>query len=177
MNWRYIPVFAFVTLATFVLHEGAHWAIGEALGYDMWVRVNSAGLVTGDYVNDWHRSLVSIAGPVVTIAQGVIGYILVWVRRSYAAFIVLFTALMMRVLASVVSLNNLNDEARVSEAMGMNMWVLPGVVVGSLLLLTIFAGVKLRLGWRSWIFCWIAASLCLMGVVLSEPWLPTLGAA
>ncbi len=47
MRVSLVPLFAFVVAFTFAVHEGAHWAMGEALGYDMWVRVNSAGLASG----------------------------------------------------------------------------------------------------------------------------------
>lgn len=67
MNWRHIPLFILITIATYLLHEGGHWAMGEILGYDMWVNINSAGLARGEYRAEWHAQLVSAAGPIVTL--------------------------------------------------------------------------------------------------------------
>jgi len=49
MNWRHIPIIMLATLVTFILHEGAHWAMGEALGYDMWMKINRVGFARGAY--------------------------------------------------------------------------------------------------------------------------------
>jgi len=172
MNWRHIPLFIVVTFVTYLLHEGGHWLAGEMLGYDMWVNINSAGLARGEYSADWHRELVSAAGPLVTLLQAIIAFMLVRKRKTIIAFAFLFAALMMRFVAMVVSLNNPNDEARVSEWLGLGTWSLYIIVVAILLGLTLKGGSYLKWGWRSYGLAYLAVSIALAAVVMGEPLIP-----
>ncbi|ANM29755.1 hypothetical protein ABI59_09460 [Acidobacteria bacterium Mor1] len=174
MAWRHIPLFFSVVVATFVIHEGGHWAAGELLGYDMWVRLNSAGLARGAFSAEWHQQFVSAAGPVVTLIQAAIAYLLVVKRKTNTAFAFVFSALMMRIMAAFVSIGNPNDEARVGEWLGVGPWTLHILVVLLLLSLTLRAGSRLELGWRDYGLAWFAVSLGIAAVVLGEPMLPTL---
>ena len=174
MNWRHIPLFIFATLATYVLHEAAHWGAGKALGYDMWVNINSAGLAEGRYQKEWHAQFVSAAGPLITLAQAIIGFVLVLKIKSVSAFAFLFAALIMRMTAMAVSLSNPNDEARVSEWLGLGPWALFVLVIAILLVMTIKAGSKLKFGWRAYLLAYICVSAAITAVVLGEPYLPRL---
>ncbi len=172
MNWRHIPIFILVTFLTFVLHEGAHWAAGEALGYDMWVNINSAGLARGAYNAEWHNQLVSAAGPLMTILQAVIAFFLIRKHKAITAFAFLFAALMMRMLAAFASFSNPNDEARVSEWLGLGPWTLHILVIAGLLALVFKGGTYLKFGWRSYALAYLAVSLGLAGVIMGESFLP-----
>lgn len=172
MNWRHIPIVIIATLVTYILHEGAHWAMGEALGYDMWMRVNSVGLARGEYSVEWHGQLVGAAGPLVTVMQGLVAFILVRKQKTINAFVFLFTAFMMRFVAMLISLKNPNDEAGVSEWLGLGPWTLHIIVVASLLFLTLRGGKVLKLGWRSYGFAYVVVSIATAAIVLGEPHLP-----
>lgn len=174
MTWRYSPIIIGAVFLTFIIHEGAHWAAGEALGYDMWVRINSAGLVEGTYSVEWHRQIVSAAGPLITLTQGLIGLMLAIAFRSKIAFTFVFSALMMRILAAFATLNNPNDEARISEWLGLGTWTLHGAVIIALAIMTIIAARQLTIGWRSYGFAYLVTSLSMAGIVMSEQHLPTL---
>lgn len=172
MPLHYIPLFILATIATFILHEGAHFAIGEALGYDMWVNINSAGLVRGAYAHDWQAHLVSAAGPLITLAQGIIAYVMVRKRRSVLAFGFLFAALLMRVVAMMMTLTQPNDEARISEWLGFGPWTLHIAVVALLLWLTVRSGLHLKLRWTGWLMTYVAVSIGIASVVLGESYIP-----
>ena len=172
MNWRHIPTFIIVTCLTFILHEGAHWATGEMLGYDMWVNINSAGLARGEYNSEWHRQLVSIAGPLITVIQAIIAFVLVRKYKTITAFAFIFAAFMMRVVAMLVSINTPNDEARISEWLGLGMWTLHIIVVVILLGLCLKAGSYMKLGWRSYLLAYLAVSMALAAIVMGESFLP-----
>lgn len=146
--------------------------MGEILGYDMWVNINSAGLARGEYRAEWHGQLVSAAGPIVTLVQAVIAFILVRKRKAIAAFGFLFAALMMRGVAMAVSLNNPNDEARISEWLGLGPWTLHILVVGILLGFTVKGGSYLKWKWQSYILAYLAISLGLAAVVMGEAFIP-----
>jgi len=174
MNWRHIPIVIIATLITYLLHEGAHWAMGEALGYDMWMKINSVGLATGAYRAEWHGQLVGAAGPLMTIMQGLVAFVLVRRHKTITAFAFLFAAFMMRFAAMLISLKNPNDEAAVSEWLGLGPWTLHIMVVALLLFLTLQGGKALKLGWRSYGFAYVVVSLAITVIVFSEPHLPML---
>lgn len=146
--------------------------MGEILGYDMWVNINSAGLARGTYASELHQQLVSIAGPFITLLQAFIAFFLVRKYKAVWAFAFLFAALMMRFVAMMVSFNNPNDEARISEWLGLGPWALYIIVVALLLALTVKAGSYMKLGWKSYGLAYLAVSIGLAIVVLGEPHLP-----
>lgn len=172
MNWRHIPLFIVVTIVTYVVHEGAHWLTGELLGYDMWVNINSAGLASGTYRNAWHGQLVSAAGPMITLMQAIIAFICVRKYKTLIAFAFLFAALMMRFVAMLMSIGNPNDEARVSEWLGLGPWTLHILIVAILLGLTVKAGLYLKLRWRGYGLAYLAVSLGITLVVMGEAFIP-----
>ncbi len=173
MNWRFLPTFIGAVVFTFVVHEGAHWGAGEALGYDMWLRANSAGLAGGEYATPLHAQIVAAAGPLITLLQAALSLILIAATRAAFFFPFLFSALMMRVLATGVSLSTPNDEARVSEWLGVGMWTLPAIMISILFVLTVFGGVLLKLSWRSYLFSFVVVSVLFTAVIIGEPYLPT----
>lgn len=146
--------------------------MGEMLGYDMWVNINSAGLARGQYSTEWHGQLVSAAGPIITLIQAIIAFILVRKYKAITAFAFLFAALMMRFVAMVVSLNNPNDEARISEWLGLGPWTLYLLVVATLLGLTIKGGSYMKWGWRSYALAYLSISIGLAAVVMGEGFIP-----
>lgn len=163
-----------IVAATFFVHEAAHGVMGAALGYDVFIRVNSSGLVSGEYRSQADDDLISAVGPAVTVLQGLLGAWLVARRPSLVSFAVVFAALTMRILAAVASLRLPNDEARLGVSWGVGYWTVHAVVIVILLALTVWAATRLRprpltlLG----LFALTAASLT--AVVIAEGFLPTL---
>jgi hypothetical protein len=155
-----------IAVATFVLHEGAHWLAGVALGHEMTVTLNSSAPV-GAVPRD-HDLLIAAAGPLVTLAGGLIAFALVLTRDSLAAYGVLFFALFMRLMAAVISLINPNDEARISLALGLGLYVLPLIMVGALLVLTVVASRRLRLGWKTNLMTYLVSTLAVSAIVAAD---------
>lgn len=150
--------------------------MGTSLGYEMFVSINKAGLVDGGaYASGLHEQMVSFAGPFITLMQACLALWLIYLRRVKWAFPVLFSALMMRVMAGVVSLSNPNDEARISEWLGIGMWTLPILVVVVLLAMTVLGSRKLKLGWKAWVLSWLVSSIGITLVIFTEPYWPILG--
>src|SRR5690606_12386300 len=154
-----------VTPLTFFLHELAHWATGEALGYSMQMSLNNARPADGTFVSSIDAALVSAAGPLLTLLQAVVAFLLI--RRSGKPIIypVLFIALFMRAVAMLVSLANPNDEARVSQLLGLGTWTLPALVVAGLLAMTWNASRSLRLHWTVNVYAYLVASLAVTALV------------
>lgn len=172
-KWDF-PLTIVIGVLLFVIHEFAHWITGELLGYDMYLSINRVGLARGEYSTEWHQQLVSISGPLVTVIVALGGLISIQRLKSPRLFGVVFFSLMMRAMATAVSTFNPNDEARVSEWLGIGKWTLPFAVTFLLGWLVYLANERLRLNWQSWLISFIACSLAITLVVLTEPYWPVL---
>ncbi|HEX7708388.1 MAG TPA: hypothetical protein VF701_18140 [Thermoanaerobaculia bacterium] len=144
---RFIVVSAVAVLLTFLAHEGAHWAAGELLGNRMDMNLNAAYPESGQFLKASHKGVVDAAGPLLTLLQAVLALLVVLKAGSLLAYPFILSALVMRLLATGVSVFNPNDEARLSLAMGLGTWTLPFLVCGVLVALTIIASRRLRATW------------------------------
>lgn len=156
-------VFAVIAVATYLIHEAAHWLVGTALGYPMSFGINSVR--PGSAMTATDHLLMSAAGPAVTILTSLFAFVLVMRRQSLTAYAVLYFALFMRVIAAGVSLLNLNDEARISDMLGWGPWALPSVVILVLLIPTVIASRHLRLSWKVNVLAYLVSSLVSAAVV------------
>lgn len=148
---------------TFALHEGGHWLAATLLGYDAYFGLNSAG--TRAVVTLADHALISAAGPAVTVLQAVIALALVQARGSAAAWVFLFWAAFMRLMATVISLFNPNDEARISDWLGWGPWTLPLVVTGGLIVLLAIGSRRAGASWKTLVLSWLVASVAVSAVV------------
>ncbi len=148
---------------TFALHEGGHWLAAVLLGHEAYFGLNSAG--ARDAVSTVDHMIISAVGPGVTVIQALIALWLVRARASAAAWIFLFWAAFMRFMATVISLFNPNDEARISEWLGWGPWTLPAIVTVALFALLAIGSVRLRVGWKTLALTWVVASVAVSAVV------------
>lgn len=147
-------------ILTWGIHEGAHWAMGELLGYDMWMTFNEAGPVSGSYNSDMHNILIALAGPLVTIVQAIIAWFIIARSKNLIAYVFVFLAFYMRAVAMGISFTSKpNDEATASLLMGLPMWVLPAIIVTFLFMLTYASSKKLKAGWKINVLAYIMASV------------------
>src|SRR5690606_34641977 len=93
----YLLVFV-AGFVTFALHEGGHWLAAAGLGYDAHYGLNGAGARAA--TDPRHIALIIGAGPAVTVAQALIALWLVRTRAGAAAWIFLFWAAFMRLMAT-----------------------------------------------------------------------------
>ncbi|MEO8064429.1 MAG: hypothetical protein ABI821_16960 [Pseudomonadota bacterium] len=153
---NFYAILFIVGIGSFLIHEFAHWIAGVALGHDMIASPNHVW--PRDEISVRDMAIVAAAGPVVTIVQGVVGFWLVRRRHSQLGFALLYIAFFMRVLAAGLSLFNPNDEARVSQMLGLGTWTIPLVVVAGLAILLVSASRELKLKFRDQFFCyWVSA--------------------
>ncbi len=148
---------------TFALHEGGHWLAAVLLGHEAYFGLNSAG--ARDAVSAADHAIISAAGPTVTVVQALIALALVQARGSGAAWVFLFWAAFMRFMATVISLFNPNDEARISEWLGWGMWTLPVIVTAALFLLLAIGARRLSLSWKTLALTWLVASVAVSAVI------------
>ncbi|NNE69607.1 MAG: hypothetical protein HKN29_04495 [Rhodothermales bacterium] len=169
---RYASWFLPAALLTWGAHEGAHWIMGTALGYDMWITINQVGLTSGSYSSSADQFMVSMAGPLITWAQGGIALWLALRLKDLAVYPFLFLAVWMRALAWAMShLSNPNDEAVAGLLIGLPMWILPALSVSLLAYLTVRGSRATGAGWKENAVAYVLASLSSAVVVLSDSWL------
>lgn len=153
-----------IMVATFAIHEAGHWLTAILLGHEPFYGLNGAG--TRATVSTLHGALISAAGPAVTVLQGLIAFVLIRGGAGLTAFAVLYCAAFMRLMAAAISiLVHPNDEARVSLALGLPAITLHVLVAGGLIILTILAGIRLKLSWRAWVLSWLVGSAAVSAVV------------
>ncbi|MGV8928668.1 MAG: hypothetical protein ACOH1E_02850 [Brevundimonas sp.] len=148
---------------TFALHEGGHWLAATLLGHDAYFGLNSAG--ARGAVSTIDHMIISAAGPVVTVVQALVALWLVQARASPAAWVFLFWAAFMRLMATVVSLFNPNDEARISDWLGWGPWALPALVTVGLFALLAVGSRRLKVSWTTLALSWVVASVAVSAVV------------
>lgn len=137
IRFTYILITAFAVLFTWMLHEFAHWAAGTYLGYDMAMTLNKTYPVSGAYDTDAHYQLISAAGPLVTLLEAIVIF---FTMRSFSTkwlYPFLFTCFYMRLLAAGISLGNPNDEARISQSLGIGTFTLP-IVMNAILFFLLY---------------------------------------
>ena len=167
----YALIFIPAALVTWLPHELAHWLMGEALGYDMWMSLNGGGLVgEGSYDGALDRSLVDAAGPLITYILAIGAFALIWTTGSLLLYPFLFLQFYMRAVALGISVvSQPNDEARISLGLGLPLWLLPGIAVMFLLALTVIGSRKVRAGWTGNIIAYVMASLLSAAIVFLDP--------
>ncbi|HEY0060269.1 MAG TPA: hypothetical protein VGB56_14125 [Flavisolibacter sp.] len=145
ITFQYVLISAAAVFITWILHEGAHWAMGEALGYSMTMNLNTVSLAKGAYRNN-DEHIVSAAGPVFTIMQAIIVFLLVQRTNRLNWYPFLFVPLYMRIMAGLLNFINLNDEGRISKALGLGTFTLSIIVCGFLFYLVYKASKKAGYG-------------------------------
>lgn len=142
LSIKYILITFGAVILTWILHEFSHWFMGELLGYDMKFTLNSASPVSGNYDNNWHATLISAAGPIVTCIQATIIFFLLTKRPLPELFPFLFIPFYMRLVASGMNFINLNDEGRISNELGIGTFTIPLIVSALLFVLVLMISKK-----------------------------------
>lgn len=128
VTFGYVFTAILAVLVTWGLHEFAHWATSESLGYDTIMTLNATSPIKGQDISEWHRFLISAAGPVITIFQAVVVFIFLKNTWSKHLYLFLFIAFYMRFLAGVMNIISPNDEGRISVYLGIGLYTLPFLV-------------------------------------------------
>lgn len=160
------PFYLWFVLAFFItnlLHEGGHWLMGAALGMEMQFGLNAVRYLSP--TEPWQRALADVSGPLVTIAQAIIAYVVVQKSASLKAFAFLYVAAFMRLVAGLVSVAHPNDEARLSMYLGLGKWTLPVLVAAGLIALALHGSKRFKLTWKDHVLCYLVASLAVSAIV------------
>jgi hypothetical protein len=133
---KYVAISAIAVFLTWTLHEFAHWTVGESLGYDMGMTLNSGYPLSGQYLKDLHHQMISAAGPIFTLSEALLVFVLMMQRKRILLYPFIFTCFYMRLFAAIISFLHPNDEARISTAIGIGKFTLPIIMTAILFGLT-----------------------------------------
>lgn len=163
---RFYLTLVWVGLATFVLHESAHWIAGRLVGLD--VRFSLNGVTPIGPVTTAQHVAMSAAGPAVTIVQAIVAFVMLRARPGATALAFLIWAAFMRLVASGLSLVLPNDEARIGSLIGIGYWTLPVVVTLSLGMLAWIGARRFVWRWRDAALVYVVLSLTTAAIVFGD---------
>lgn len=146
---RYSMVILVAVTVTWIVHEFAHWLTGELLGYQTIMRLNGTSAIEPQNPTAWHKIIISVSGPVVTLLQGSVVFIYL-ISRKWNKYLYpfLFTAFYMRSLAGLMNFINLNDEGRISAFLKIGTFTLPIIMSGLLFLMVYSVSENHNLKWK-----------------------------
>jgi hypothetical protein len=148
ISYKYIVLTGISVILTWLLHEFSHWSMGSLLGNKMIMTLNQSFPVSGEYKEDWHYQLISAAGPIVTIMEAVVIYLIMKHRHKAILYSTLFACFMCRFGATLLTFRNPNDEARISQYFGFGTFTLPVIVTLFLLILLVATSLKYKFSLR-----------------------------
>lgn len=135
---KYFGVMVLATFLTFFFHEICHWIAYELLGYDAGFTLNGASVKDSSIkLTKAHRMITSAAGPLFTLIQGTAFYFILKKYNIKLLYPFLFLPFFMRLGASWANQFEPNDEGRISLDLGLNLYVISGIVVAYLLFLVV----------------------------------------
>ena len=127
---QYLGVMVLATFLTFFFHEMSHWIAYELLGYDAGFTLNGASVKDSSIeLTKTHRMITSASGPLFTILQAIVFYVLLKKRKNILLYPFLFLPFIMRLGALWANQFKPNDEGRISLELGLNLYVISTAVV------------------------------------------------
>jgi high-affinity Fe2+/Pb2+ permease len=166
---KYILTLIIVVFITWIIHEFAHWLTNESLGYETIMRLNGTSTIKGENPTDLHNIISSSAGPIITIIQGLVAYVLLKFRKwNKCIYAFLFTAFFMRFFASLMNFIMLNDEGRISVYLKLGIFTLPIIVSGILFYMVYKISRKYNLKWKFHILTSVILLIAVTGLIFID---------
>ncbi|CAL2090610.1 hypothetical protein [Tenacibaculum sp. 190524A05c] len=127
---KYFGVLVIATFLTFFFHEMSHWIAYELLGYDAGFTLNGVSVKDSSIqLPKLHRMITSAAGPLFTIIQAIIVYLILKKNKNIFLYPFLFLPFIMRLGAAWANRFQPNDEGRISLDLGLNLYFVSSIVV------------------------------------------------
>ncbi|WP_421889244.1 hypothetical protein [Marinoscillum sp.] len=149
VSLSYVIATSVAVIFTWAIHEFAHWLTSESFGHETIMRLNGTSPIDGQKVTDWQRVFISAAGPLITLLQAFIVFLILksgkWNKNLYPF---LFTAFYMRLMAGFMNFINPNDEGRISAFLGLGTFTIPILITVLLFLMVYKTSQKHHLNWK-----------------------------
>lgn len=135
ITWGVALAFIPIAFFTYLFHEFGHWIVGEILGNDMMLSLNSSNARSGVLIDDTHNLYISIGGPAFTILQALIFLLITKKTKSIYAYSVAFFAVFCRFFSIIFGGFSQQDEARISSMLNTNKYLVAMIVLLVLLII------------------------------------------
>ena len=127
---KYFGILIIATFLTFFFHEMSHWIAYELLGYEAGFTLNGASVKDSSIqLPKLHRMITSAAGPLFTIIQAIVVYLILKKNKNIFLYPFLFLPFIMRLGAAWANRFQPNDEGRISLDLGLNLYFVSSIVV------------------------------------------------
>ena len=165
IDWRVALLFIPVAFLTYLFHEFGHWIVGEMLGNDMVLSLNNATARSGYYIDNAHVLYISMGGPAFTILQAIIFLAIIEKSKSIYAYPVVFFAAFSRFFSVVFGGFSLQDEARISSMLDINIYTVAIIVLLVLFLIVWRSSYLLKLNLKAIGYFTILSTLSILLVI------------
>jgi hypothetical protein len=129
LMYKFIFYCLLAVVFSFMIHEFAHWVMGECLGNKMRMTLNTGYPVALKYNKDWHFAVVSSVGPLVTLLQAIIFYLLIRRYSNRNLYPFLFTCFYLELLSGILTFRNPNDLGRIGVYLNIGLFTLPTLFI------------------------------------------------
>ncbi len=129
INWKLALWFIPIAFFTYLFHEFGHWSIGELLGNDMYLSLNSSNARSGVYISESHNLYISMGGPIFTILQAMLFLVITQKTKSIYAFSLVFFAAFIRFFSIIFGGFSMQDEARIASQLDVNNYLIAVIVL------------------------------------------------
>ncbi|HUR09812.1 MAG TPA: hypothetical protein VM012_00495 [Flavitalea sp.] len=126
---KYIAFTLLAVVLTFLIHEFTHWTVGELLGYEMIMTLNTAYPAKLSYDQNWHYTFISAAGPLITLVQAYTVYLIIKKTSHINWFPFLFSCFYVELLSGIMNYRNPNDLGRISRTFHLGLFTLPLIFI------------------------------------------------
>ena len=135
INWKVVIVFIPIAFITYIFHELGHWIFGELSGNDMTISLNNSSPKSGYFINESHALWSAIGGPLFTMIQAVVFFLITWITKSIYAYSITFFAVFSRFFSLVFGGIDLQDEAGIAFLLNTNKYLIAAIVLTILCLI------------------------------------------
>ncbi len=129
MQLKYTLYTLLAVVFTFLFHEFSHWTMGELLGYEMVMTLNKCYPVKMSYIQNWHYTLISAVGPLITLLQSFIIFLLMKRTSNKNWYPFLFASFYVELLSGIMNFRNPNDLGRISKTFDLGLLTLPLIFI------------------------------------------------
>lgn len=128
-NIKFLLISVLAVISSFFVHEFGHWLFGELLGYDMKMTLNTVYPVLRKYDSEADYMLISAVGPIITLLQTIIFFLILNKNRNLYLFPFIFSSFYLALLSGIMNLSKPNDLGRISLYFELGLLTLPIVIV------------------------------------------------
>jgi hypothetical protein len=125
LTYKFVLYSLLAVVFSFMVHEFAHWTMGEFLGYEMRMTLNTGYPIAGKYDKDWHFTVISSVGPLITLLQAIIFYLIIKRYSNANLYPFLFTCFYLELLSGLLTFRNPNDLGRIGKYLNIGLFTLP----------------------------------------------------